>query len=154
MKALRRFVRHVVPHICIGLHAGRLLGEFKALEYASEIEPPLLVMLLLTPLRGTEFGELTSPTAEDFGDVAVRARLRFPGAELALGCVRPRGPARLATELTALRSGIDRIELPSEATIDAARAMGLNVTKLGACCAVPERIARGLGDAAQGRIAE
>jgi len=145
MKALSRSVKYVVPHICVGLHAGELRGEFRALEMASEIKPSLIVLLVLTPTPETEFEKLTSPSPEDFENVAVAARLRFPKAQLSLGCVRPRDSRRLGIELAALHSGFDRIELPSGQTLKTARAMELIIKKIPTCCAVPEEIASNFG---------
>jgi len=143
MKSLKGSIPYVVPHICVGLHSGELRGEFRALDLAAEIEPRLLVLLVLTPTAGTEFGKLAPPSKDIFKKIAVEARLRFPKAELALGCMRPRDFNRFEIELAALQSGVDRIELPSERTLEAARAIGLSVRKLRACCAVPEGIISG-----------
>jgi len=140
MKALKRYVKYVVPHICVGLHAGEVRGEFRALEMASEIKPPLVVLLVLTPTAGTEFEKSLAPSVDDFRRVAAEARLRFPEAQLSLGCMRPRDSGRLGMELAALQAGFDRIELPAEQTLEAARDMGLEVKKLRACCAVPEDV--------------
>lgn len=144
MKALKRSIPYVVPHICVGLHGGRLRGEFRALELAADIEPPLIVLLVLTPTPGTVFENLAPPSLGDFKNVAVEARLRFPKAKLALGCMRPRDSARFEIELAALQVGVDRIELPSEQTLAAARSMGLLVRELHACCAVPDEVVSNL----------
>ena len=140
MKALKQSITYVVPHICVGLHAGELRGEFRALGAASEIEPPLIVLLVFTPTQGTEFEGLAPPLTKDFKRVAVEARLMFPEAQLALGCMRPRGSKRLEIELAALQSGVDRIELPSERTLEEAISKGLSVRKLATCCSVPEEV--------------
>ncbi len=140
MMSLSRSLPYLVPHICVGLHEGGLRGEFRAIDMAAEFAPPLVVLLVLAPTPGTVFAGLSPPSPGDFEKVAVKARLSFPAAQLSLGCMRPRGTQRLETELAALRAGFDRIELPAERTIGAARAMGLRVRKLPACCAVPEEV--------------
>jgi len=137
MKALKRSLPYVVPHVCIGTHKGEIHGEFRALDMASEIGPPAIVLLVLTPTPGTEFENLAAPSPGDVERVAVKARLKFPHAQLALGCMRPRDSQRVEIELAALRAGVDRMEIPSEQTIKAARAMGFNIRRLDACCAVP-----------------
>jgi len=134
---LGRWLPHVVPHVCIGLHAGELRGELTALEIAADSNCSTLVLLVLTPTVGTKFEEVDPPTPAAVGEVVARARLRLPGATLALGCMRPRGVERAEIELQAFRSGIDRVEIPEQRTIDAARSMGLDVKRLDACCAVP-----------------
>ena len=137
LRDLSSAIPHVVPHICIGLHAGEIKGERKALELAAGINPRVLVMLVLVPTSGTEFEHVSGPSARAVGEIIAEARLRFPEAELALGCMRPRGPQRVEIELAALRAGVDRMEIPSEETIEAARGFGLHVRRLEACCAVP-----------------
>jgi len=134
---LSRRLPHVVPHICIGLHAGELRGELTALEIAARSNCPTLVLLVLTPTVGTKFEGVDPPTPAAVGEVVARARLRLPEATLALGCMRPRGVERVEIELQALRSGIDRVEIPDARTIDAVRSMWLDVKRLDACCAVP-----------------
>jgi uncharacterized radical SAM superfamily protein len=134
---LSRWLSHVVPHICIGLHAGELRGEMAALEIAADSDCSTIVFLALTPTPGTEFEGEAPPTPAAIGEVVARARLRLPEATLALGCMRPRGAERAKIELQALWSGIDRIEIPSERTLEAARKMGLDVKRLDACCSVP-----------------
>jgi hypothetical protein len=134
---LGRWLPRVVPHICIGLHAGELRGELTALEIAAGSNCSALVLLALVPTAGTRFEGVNPPAPETIGEVVARARLKLPKATLALGCMRPRGVERVKIELQALRSGIDRMELPDRRTAEAARAMGLEVKRLEACCAVP-----------------
>jgi hypothetical protein len=95
------------------------------------------VLLALVPTAGTQFEGAEPPTPAAIGEVMARARLRLPRAAIALGCMRPRGAERVEIELQALRSGIDRMEIPDGRTVEAARAMGLEVKRLEACCAVP-----------------
>lgn len=137
LKELGKWLPHVVPHICIGLHAGDLRGEFTALEIVADSNCSTLVLLVLNPTVGTKFEEVDPPAPGVIGEVIASARLRLPEATLALGCMRPRGIERVEIELQALRSGIDRVEIPEQRTIEAARAMGLDVKRLDACCAVP-----------------
>lgn len=134
---LGRWLPHVVPHICIGLHAGELRGELAALDIVADLNFSTLVLLVLNPTTGTRFEDVNQPAPQVIGELVARARLRLPKATLALGCMRPRGIDRGKIELQALQSGIDRVEIPERRTIEAARAMGLNVKRLEACCAVP-----------------
>jgi uncharacterized radical SAM superfamily protein len=134
---LDRWVHHVVPHICVGLHAGKLRGELAALDVIADLNLSALVLLVLNPTIGTIFEDVDQPAPHLVGEVVARARLKLPNATIALGCMRPRGAERMDIELQALRSGIDRMEIPDRRTIEAARAMGLNVKRLEACCAVP-----------------
>ncbi len=140
MKALKRSLPHVAPHICIGLHAGGIKGERKALELAAEINPQSLVMLVLVPTPETDFEHVVGPSPEAVGEIIAEARLKLPETTLALGCMRPRDSERVEFEFQALSSGIDRVELPSEQTLEAARRIGLNIRKLDTCCAVPNEL--------------
>jgi hypothetical protein len=137
LRELDRWLPHVVPHICIGLHAGEPRGESNALKIAADSNCSALVLLVLTPTAGTSFEGVTPPKLELVKETITQARLMFPKIPLALGCMRPRGPERLKIELQALRSGVDRIEIPDKHTVKVAQAMGLDVMKLDACCAVP-----------------
>ncbi len=140
LHVLKRSLPHVAPHICIGLHAGEVKGERAALEFAAEISPHALVLLVLMPTLGTEFERITGPSPAEVGELIAEARLKFPEAMLALGCMRPRDAGRVELELQALRSGVDRMEVPSERAIEAARKLGLQVLRFDACCSVPSEL--------------
>ena len=142
LRELRQAVPHVVPHICIGLHEGKIEGEAKALEIVAKIQATALVFLVLVPTTGTPFEKINPLSPSVVGRVIADARLKFPAATIALGCMRPRGNKRAEFELQALYSGVDRIEIPSEQTIKAARELGLEVRRLDACCAVPDELTR------------
>lgn len=137
LKVLVGSIPRVVPHICIGLHGGQIKGEFRALEMAADIDIAALVFLSLIPTKGTAFEDVEAPTPPVVGELIAEARLNFPKIPLTLGCMRPRSEGRIETELQALKSGVDRIEVPSAETIRAAEKMGLEVKRLDACCAVP-----------------
>ncbi|RLG56772.1 MAG: radical SAM protein [Hadesarchaea archaeon] len=137
LRALKRSIPHVVPHICLGLHAGKMKGERRALEIAAEVGSSGLVFLILMPTKGTDFEHVEGPTPESVGELIAEARLKFPKTTLALGCMRPRDGRRVKFELQALHSGIDRIEMPSEETVEAARKLGLQIKKIDMCCSVP-----------------
>jgi len=55
-QVLERLARHgvpLVPHIILGLHFGKMLGEWKALEMTAKHPLKLLVLVILMPLTGT-----------------------------------------------------------------------------------------------------
>ncbi|MBS3815284.1 MAG: radical SAM protein [Hadesarchaea archaeon] len=138
LKTLDKEISNVVPHICIGLHKGDLRGERRALEIVSEINPSVLVFLILNPTTGTEFESLDPPTPHEVGELIAEARLKFPQLPLSLGCMRPRGVNRTDFEAQAIKAGVDRIELPTSETLELAREFGLKTRTLEACCGVPE----------------
>lgn len=139
LKVLAKSIPRVVPHVCIGLHGGEVKGEFRALEMAAAADIAALVFLVLIPTKGTAFEGVEAPAPAVVGKLIAEARLKFPEIPLTLGCMRPRSGERVETELQALRSGVDRIEVPSAGTIRAAERMGLKVKRLDACCAVPAK---------------
>lgn len=141
MMALKQSLPYVSPHICIGLHAGELRGEFRALDMALEAEPSVVVLLVLTPTPGTGFEGLAAPSPGAVENVVAEARSKFPSSQLALGCMRPRDSKRVDFELVALRAGVDRMEIPSERTLEAAHKLGLQVRRLDACCSIPNELA-------------
>ena len=153
-------MRHIVPHICVGLHYGELRGEFKALEMLKEVcNPSTLVMLVLRPTPGTEMENLKAPDPEIVAAVVKKTRELFPGTEISLGCIRPRSGKvgtrnsevgsnshiplptshfiRDEIELAALKAGATRMEIPSRRTIEEARKMGYAIKRVDACCALP-----------------
>lgn len=136
-------IPHVAPHICLGLHKGELRGEWRALELARKADISALVFLIMNPTPGTPFEKVKPPTPNEVGEFIAEARVKFPNIPLALGCMRPRGEKRSEYEIQALRAGVDRIELPTPETLEAARELGLESRKLEACCAVPEGILEG-----------
>jgi hypothetical protein len=141
LRSLARNVSHVVPHICAGLHEGRLKGEGRALSVIEGMDISALVFLIIIPTSGTLFEEIQPPSPAEVGELIAGARLKFPDIPLALGCMRPRGDGRIETELQAIRSGIDRIVLPSKEAVRAARKIGLEIRQLGSCCAVSNDVA-------------
>lgn len=140
MKVLKRFLPEVVPHICIGLHGGKLKGEFKAVEMAAEVNPRTLVFLVLTPTAGTSFENVEPPSVEDVVQVVEFARKKLPRTELALGCMRPKGEDRADVELAAIAAGVRRIVMPSRETTSQAERSGYKIKKLGVCCSAPPEI--------------
>jgi uncharacterized radical SAM superfamily protein len=136
-RAMRSRGLYVVPHLCIGLHGGRLVGERKALELAAGLEVDAFVFLVLVPTPGTPFAGVSPPTLREISQLFGEARGILPGVRLILGCMRPRGRLGEEIESLALRAGFQRVALPSARTVALAGSMGLEVRRLEACCAVP-----------------
>ncbi len=141
LKVLRREVRWVAPHVCIGLHKGKIVGEFEALEMISAVDIDVLVFLVFVPTTGTAFENVQAPDPSAVSEVISKAREMFPTIPLTLGCMRPRVAGRIELELAALKAGVNRMEIPHKQTLGVARSMGLIVKRLDACCAVPDTIA-------------
>lgn len=140
LRTMSKHVPHVVPHICIGLNAGKISGEFRAVEIAREVGPEVLVFLILTPTPGTPLFAAKPPSTSDVVKVVRYARECMPRTELALGCMRPRGNGRSRLELAVLRAGASRVVLPSPLTVKEARRSGFKIKTINACCSLPRSL--------------
>ena len=84
-------MNHIAPHIAVGLHFGRLLGEFNALNLIREhIDPDSLAIIVFRPTRGTLLEHAPPPSPRDVGRVTAHARKLFPSKKILLGSLRPR----------------------------------------------------------------
>jgi uncharacterized radical SAM superfamily protein len=129
-------VPHIVPHICVGLDFGKILGEAAALEVARGINPELVVILGLMPTPGTAMESVEPPSAEVIARAITATKLMFPKAGVALGCMRPRTEKGRIEEM-AMRAGASRLVLPSRSTIEKTEAGGFRVMHLDGCCSIP-----------------
>ena len=134
-------ISHIVPHVCIGLQKGELMGEFNALKIIKEsCNPSLIVMIIFRPTKGTVLENCNIPLTSDIASVVKAAKDVFPNKDLSLGCIRPRLKYREEIELTALENGVTRMEIPSKRTIETAKQMGYKIKTINACCALPEEL--------------
>lgn len=132
-------MKYIVPHVCIGLHKGKIKGEFNALKIIkSSCNPSVLVMIIFRPTKGTVLEKCKISPLEDISSVIKETKNLFPKKDVSLGCIRPRSKYREEIELTALDSGVSRMEIPSRKTIDAAKKRGYLIKNINACCALPE----------------
>jgi uncharacterized radical SAM superfamily protein len=140
-------VPHLCPHLCVGLHYGKLKGELNALEMMKEsFEPSTLAIIAFRPTKGTALEDSFAPSAEAMGTVVKRARELFPDTKLILGAMRPRASTRndpnkevrFALERAALDNGIDGIEIPSNEIMKIALDMGYIIKRIEAYGVLPE----------------
>lgn len=134
---LKRLTEHslpVVPHVVVGMHYGRLLGEGYALTLITQHRPAAVVIVALMPIEGTKMMRVTPPSPQDVARVMLAARLALPNTPIVLGCARPRGNYRVATDALALRCGVNGITYPSEALISICRRRGVSITFSEKCC--------------------
>ena len=126
----------VMPHITIGLHAGKLRGELNALQALAERHTQAVVFLVLIPTPGTAFADCPPPALDDVLRILCAARLSLPAARLYLGCMRPHGEYRQACDALAIRSGFNVIVNPPHADIQLAAQLGLTIRYGTECCAL------------------
>ncbi len=135
LKALHVAGLNFVPHVIVGLHDGKLKGEFHALKMILSAEPSAIVVIAFMPIHGTVMAEVKPPQPADIAKVTATARLMFPKTPLVLGCVRPKGKHRAETDILALKAGANAIAFPSEETIKYAEKQGWELSFSSYCCA-------------------
>lgn len=144
----------ISPHVAVGLHYGKLKGEFNSLDLIKKhINPSTLVIIIFRPTKGSKLGDATPPTHNDIGKVIKYARILFPDKPILLGSLRPRTSdrndpdhsLRYQIENIALESGIDRMELPSQEIIDTIKMRNIKIKKFETYGVLPEKYEEKVG---------
>lgn len=105
---------YVAPHILIGAYYGEIKGEYELLSLIKDYDPYAIIMLILVQAKGTVFQSIAPPSISNVVPIFNYARQTIPGAEIALGCMRPRGFYSEKLESELLEQGLlDRIVIPS-----------------------------------------
>jgi hypothetical protein len=125
----------VVPHIVIGLHYGRVLGEPNALDIVSRHRVHSLVLVVVMPFYARP-GTFATPATADVGWIFLEARRRIAARPVLLGCARPPGMHRRVTDAYAVIAGLDGIAFPACGTLAVADAIGRPAVQEHACCSV------------------
>ncbi|MEZ5926706.1 MAG: radical SAM protein [Hyphomicrobiaceae bacterium] len=136
----------VVPHIVIGLHYGRILGEAAALDICARHGIKALVLVVIMPFYAAP-GTFATPDPADVGRIFLEARRRLPGKPVNLGCARPAGLHKRATDAYAIMAGLDGIAYPADGAVALCEAIGRPFEQAHACCAIK------IGDGVSGRVA-
>jgi uncharacterized radical SAM superfamily protein len=125
----------VVPHIVIGLHYGRILGEPAALDMVSRYDVHSLVLVVVMPFYA-KAGTFATPNTDDVGRIFLQARQRISDREVLLGCARPPGMHRRVTDAYAVMAGLDGIAYPADGALGVATAVGRPAVQEHACCSM------------------
>ena len=125
----------VVPHIVIGLHYGRVLGEPAALDIVSRHRVHSLVLVVIMPFYAKP-GTFATPETADIGRIFLEARRRIPDQPVLLGCARPPGMHRRVTDAYAVMAGLDGIAFPADGAVAVAQAIGRPAEQQHACCSM------------------
>lgn len=136
LAALSGTKMQVVPHIVIGLHYGRLLGEETALDIVSRHPVAALILVVVTPIYAPPNRPFATISTDDVAKVLVAARQRINHAPVQLGCIRPAGRHKLMTDAYAVMAGFDGIAYPADGIVALARAIGRPVEQEHACCSI------------------
>jgi uncharacterized radical SAM superfamily protein len=135
LEALCATTMEVVPHIVIGLHYGRILGEPAALDIVSRHAVHSLVLVVIMPFYAKP-GTFQTPHTSDIGRIFLEARERIPDRQVLLGCARPPGMHRRVTDAYAVMAGLDGIAFPADGALGVAQAIGRPVAQEHACCSI------------------
>ncbi len=125
----------VTPHIVIGLHYGRLLGEANALDIVSRYPVTALVLVVIMPFYAKP-GTFVTPTTRDVGHVFLEARDRLPDKQVLLGCARPPGMHKRVTDAYAIMAGLDGIAFPADGAVSVAHTIGRPFEQAHSCCSI------------------
>lgn len=133
-QVLRKYCTHVAPHICIGLHGGKINGEYEAVKILKKLGLEQLVFIVLIPTSGTEYSNVEPPILEEVIEFLVWARKELPNIPLTLGCMRPGGKYRSKLDLAAIECGINGIVQPTRTALERAEELGLIIQENKECC--------------------
>ena len=129
----------LVPHIVVGLNYGKIEAEHEALKIIRDYQPKALVIVVLTPLKGTPMSEVSPPSPVEIGGLIARARLLMPEVPISLGCERPRNRDGWIMEKLAILAGSNRMAVWSEEAIQTAKDLGLSLRFQSTCCSLDYR---------------
>ena len=138
-RSLERLARHgvpSVPHIVLGLHFGKFLGEWAALDIIERYPHKAVVLIVLQPLYGTAMSVTPPPPVRQIGEFFAECRERLPDSPLFLGCARPLGPVKVEIDRIAVDAGMDGIAYPAEGIVAYAEEQGRAAQFHDACCGV------------------
>ena len=125
----------ITPHIVIGLHYGRLLGEAAALQIVGRYPVSALVLVVVMPFYAVP-GTFAVPDPGEVGRLFAEARARLPHCRVLLGCARPPGMHKRLTDTYAVLAGLDGIAFPADGALAVAAAIGRPFEQQHACCSI------------------
>ncbi|MBT8040651.1 MAG: radical SAM protein [Gammaproteobacteria bacterium] len=125
----------ISPHIVIGLHYGRILGEENALDILSRYDTKALVLVVIMPFYAKP-GTFVTPDAHEVGRIFLAARQRLPDRQVLLGCARPPGMHKRVTDAYAVMAGLDGIAFPADGAVAVAGVTGRPFHQAHACCSI------------------
>lgn len=126
----------VVPHIVLGLHYGRLLGEWNALEIVRRHRPSALVLVVAMPIYASMQRPFITPDAHAVGGFFLDARAALPDLPLLLGCARPPGRTKVQIDAYAVMAGLNGIAHPADGMVELAQRMQRPTRVTPSCCSI------------------
>lgn len=135
LAALCTTTMNITPHIVIGLHYGRIIGESNALDIIARYDTQALVLVVIMPFYARA-GTFATPDTSDIGHIFSAARQRLANRQVLLGCARPPGMHKRVTDTYAIMAGLDGIAFPADGAVAVAKAIGRPFHQEHACCAI------------------
>jgi uncharacterized radical SAM superfamily protein len=136
LSGIRKSGLQLAPHIVAGLFHGKMKAEQNALKIIRSHAPHVLVIVVLTPLKGTPMADATTPSPLEIARLIAQARLLMPQVPISLGCERPRNREGWEMERLAIHAGVNRIAVWSHRALSEARRLGLAVRLQRTCCSL------------------
>jgi len=135
LKLLKDAGLRIVPHVIIGLHYGKIKGEFKAIDMIAKYNPDALVLVVIMPYYGkAKFQLLPPPKTEETVEVILYARKQVQNSPVVIGCARPAGMERIKLDAYAVLAGVNGIAFPAEGIVTYSKALGLEPIVSPNCC--------------------
>jgi len=126
----------VVPHIVVGLHYGKLLGESNALAMLARHVPDAVVLVVVMPQYAPSHRPFMVPDTTDVGGFFLEARKTLADIPLLLGCARPAGVTKQILDTYAVMAGMSGIAHPAEGVVELAARLQRNVKISASCCSI------------------
>jgi len=136
LEGIKKSGLELVPHIVGGLFYGKIRAEYEALEIIRQYDPDALVVVALTPLKGTPMAHIESPSPLEIGRLIAHARLLLPEVPISLGCERPRIKEGWLMERFAIWAGANRMAIWSQEAVEEAKHLGLTPRFQATCCSL------------------
>ena len=135
LAALASTSMEVTPHIVVGLHYGRILGEAAALDMVSRYDVNALVLVVIMPFYAKP-GTFVTPETSDVGRIFLEARERLADQYVLLVCARPPGMHKRVTDAYAIMAGLDGIAFPADGAVSVAHTIGRPFEQAHSCCSI------------------
>lgn len=135
LAALTATRMNISPHIVVGLHYGRILGEARALDMIARYPVEALVLVVIMPFYARP-GTFATPDTADVGRIFMEARERLGERKVLLGCARPPGMHKRITDAYAVMAGLDGIAFPAEGALGVCQSIGRAYEQEHACCSI------------------
>ncbi|MCP3927767.1 MAG: radical SAM protein [Bacteroidetes bacterium] len=125
LEILTKYELSLRPHIILGLHYGKFLGEYNALDMIAKYPVHALILVILTPLHDTAMFGVEPPAPEEVEEFFQNARMKLPDTNIMIGCSRPFGEYKKQVDRAAVDAGLNGIAYPAEGIVGYSKQKGL-----------------------------